>query len=44
MIALGAESAIAIQRANPAGPGAHRIERIEAGELDVESGPGMVVK
>jgi hypothetical protein len=44
MIATGAESAFAIERADSAGPGADRIERVEAGELHIELGPGMVVE
>src|SRR5580700_1639110 len=43
-ISLGAESTVAIERANPTRPGADRIERIETGEFDVEPGAGPVVE
>jgi hypothetical protein len=43
-IAIGAEPAFAIERANPPRPGADRIERIEAGELHIEPGPGIVIE
>jgi formylglycine-generating enzyme len=43
-IAIGAEPAFAIERTNPPRPGADRIERIEAGELHIEPGPGIVIE
>ena len=32
------------QWADPIGPGPHRVECIEAGQLDVEAGAGMLVE
>jgi hypothetical protein len=43
-IAIGAISTFTTERANPPGPGADRIERIEAGELHIEPGPGIVIE
>ena len=43
-IAIGAISTFTTERANPPRPGADRIERIEAGELHVEPGPGIVIE
>src|SRR5665213_1310516 len=44
MVAGGAIAAIAFERANPPALAAHRIERIEACELDVECRPGVLVE
>src|SRR5882724_3636717 len=44
IITAGAVAARAIERADPPGPGACRIQRIETGELDVELGAGVVVE
>jgi hypothetical protein len=43
-IAIGAISTFTTERANPPGPGADRIERIEAGEFHIEPGPGIVIE
>ena len=44
MTAGGAIAAVAFERADPSGLAAHRIERIEAGELDVEFRSGVLVE
>src|SRR6266478_5061544 len=43
-IAIGAVSTFTIERANPPRLGADCIERIEAGELHIEPGPGIVIE
>ena len=42
MVAGGAIAAVAFERADPPGLAAHRIERIEACELDVEHAKAKV--
>src|SRR5258708_25953350 len=44
VIAVAAKPSLAIERTDPSGFGFDRIERIDAGEFDVEFGPGMVIE